>query len=259
MAKPPTKKPTKDIDATAQTDGVAAADRPEWEQFLDRMNGTLPEQLTERDLDTLNAALRFLFADLRRARQLFQASDGHHDRAGAIRALGPVWRFIALFQQPLAENLHLPILQLATALMALDDNTVVPMLQPPGEPGRGRSTVARAALRGCAAGTVTRLVKAGLTNPQARELVAKTLTKLGIRPERGSGEITADTIRHWYDEVAADVGHQGEAAAVYDGMFTDEERRRFFALPSDEARRLRAIESLADFIRAVFPETQKPS
>jgi hypothetical protein len=44
--------------------------------FIDQNKGTLPEALTTRDLETLNAALRFLFADLRRAWELFQASEG---------------------------------------------------------------------------------------------------------------------------------------------------------------------------------------
>ena len=61
------------------------------------------------------------------------------------------------------------------------------------------------------------------------------------------------TVRHWCDDVAADVGRHGGAAIVYDGMFTDEERRGFSALPSDQARRSLALKSLAGFVLANFP------
>src|SRR5262245_28544138 len=97
-------------------------------EFIDQNRVTLPEAVTERDLKMLNAALRHFFADLRHACELFQASEGH-DRAGAIGALGAMWRLIALFEQPLAENLHVPILRLQDALMALDDNEVDLMLR----------------------------------------------------------------------------------------------------------------------------------
>jgi hypothetical protein len=36
-------------------------------EFLDRMKGTLPEQITPADLETLNTGLRFFFSTLRRA------------------------------------------------------------------------------------------------------------------------------------------------------------------------------------------------
>jgi hypothetical protein len=52
--------------------------------------------------------------------------------------------------------------------------------------------------------------------------------------------------------VATDVSRRGAAAIVYDGMFTDEERRRFSGLPSDQERRAFALNSLAGFVRAHF-------
>ena len=61
---------------------------------------------------------------------------------------------------------------------------------------------------------------AGSARPGGRELV-----KLGVRRERGPGPITARTVRHWCDEVAADVRRHGVAAIVYDDMFTDDERQ----------------------------------
>jgi hypothetical protein len=222
------------------------------------MKGTLPELITVGDLETLNEGLGFFFADLRRAWELFQQSEGH-GRAGAIKALGAMWRLMALFKQPSADNLFVPILLLQDALWALDKNTVSPMLEPIRRGGRGGSTGVRAGLRGHAAGTFKRLVEAAVPRPQARDEVASALVKLGVRPERGSGEITATTVRHRCDEVDADVSRRGDAAIIYDGMFTDEERQRFSALPSDHARRSFALKSLAQWVAAVLPGNKKPS
>ena len=140
-------------------------------------------------------------------------------RQGAIKALAAAWRLVALFKQPFSENLFLPILHLQDALRKLDEGTVAPMLKPARRRGRTTSTDARAALRGHAAGTVTRLKEAGISWEDARSLVAEALVKLGVRPERGTGQITARTVRTWCEEVAADVGRRGAGAIVYDAMF----------------------------------------
>jgi hypothetical protein len=90
---------------------------------------------------------------------------------------------------------------------------------------------------------------------QADNQVAKLLAKHGVRPERGSGQTTARTIRLWRNGIAA--GHDNEAAIIYANMFSDDERQRFSVLPSDQARRVEAINLLSGFIRAVFPRPKK--
>jgi hypothetical protein len=222
-------------------------------EFADRMKGTLPEQITANDLETLNAGLRFLFGDLRTASALFHHSK-NHGRDGAIKAVGAAWRLVALFKQPHAELLPLPLVELQDALTALDNNNVVPILKPIRRKGRAVSSGARAALKGRGAGAVAQLMEAGLSRQEACTRVATLLVKLGVRPERGSGQVTATTVRHWFDEVAADVGRRGEAAIVYHDIFTAEERERFSKLPSDQARRSHALASLTAFVLAVFPE-----
>ena len=153
-------------------------------EFLHQMKGTLPEQITAADLERLNAGLRFFFSDLRRASELFAQSKSG-GRAGVVKAMAATWRLVALFRQPYAENLFVPILQLQDALQALDQNTVAPMLRPINRSGRSSSLDVRAALRGHAAGTVARLVEANVSLPDARALVAEALVALGVRPERG--------------------------------------------------------------------------
>ena len=207
-----------------------SGDAPPHLTFLTRFNGSLPETIAESDLETLNSGLGFLFARLREARKSYHdQKDG--GRAEAVTALGAIWQFIMLFKTPRAELLHAPIHRLQAALVALDQNNVSPILKPLARPGRAPSSDAYAALQGHAAGTVMRLRKTGLNPTQAYTLVAKDLAKLGVRPQRGSDAVTANTVRHWCDEVANDVGRRGTAATVYDPMFTAEENTRFDALP----------------------------
>jgi hypothetical protein len=222
--------------------------------FAWRMKGTLPEAISSKDLEILNAGLRFFFADLRAARTEF----GDNQRDGVIKALGALLRFIALFEMPLAELLHVPVLVLHEALLGLDDNIVRPLLKPVKKDGRSRSGMAREALKGHAAGTVQRLFQAGMSTSDAHRLVAKELTKLGVKPERGSGVLTATTVRHWCDEVAGDVSRVEGAAHIYDRVFTEDEVKRFKALPSDQARKALALASLAAFVREVILGTQNP-
>jgi hypothetical protein len=225
--------------------------------FLARAQGTLPETIAATDLDTLNMALGFFFARLREARRQFEEErDG--GRVGAFTALAATWMFISMFRDPLQEHLQVPILRLQDALAALDNNLVEPMLKPIPRPGRAASSHAHAALKGHAAGTVTRLLQAGLERQEAHKAVAKLLAKLGIRPKRGSGGVTATTVRNWCDEVASDVGRHSTAAICYDQMFDPAEEERFRALPKDRAKRF-AQASLEAWVRKVFPVSEKPS
>jgi hypothetical protein len=218
------------------------------------MKGTLPEAIRPPDLEILNAGLRFFFADLRAARREF----GDTQRDGVIKALGALLRFIVLFETPLAELLHVPVLLLHEALLGLDDNIVRPLLKPVKKDGRSGSGMAREALKGKTAGTVQLLFQAGISTSDAHRLVGRELGKLGLKTERGSGDLKATTVRHWCDEVAGDVGRTGIASYVYDRMFTEDEVKRFKALDSDQARKDLALASLAAFVREVVLGTQNP-
>jgi hypothetical protein len=155
-----------------------------------------------------------------------------------------------------------PILKLLDALAALDQNNVLPILKPIVHPGRAASSHAYLSLQGHAAGTVMRLRKLGLDPRRAYVLVAKELANLGIRPGRGKNAITHNTVRHWCDDVASDIGRRGTAAIMYDMMFTDEENRRFRALPPARAKNF-ALDSLRRYVQQIFPELrttpEKPS
>src|SRR5262249_20620828 len=106
------------------------------------------------------------------------------------------------------------------------------------------------------AGTLRRLREKGMSRPEACRLVAKQLKKSGVKSERGSGEVTATTVRHWYRTVAEDVARRGTAAIVFDSMFTAEEDGRFNQLDQQRGRAL-ALASLSEFVRQHFPAPPK--
>jgi hypothetical protein len=228
-------------------------------KFADRNKGTLPESITEVDLETLNTALRFLFARLREARRQFE-SEGDDGRAGAFTALAATWMFITLFKEPFAEDLQVPVLHLQQALALLEKNVVLPILKPTRKSGSAVSSYVRAAVKGCAAGTVQRLLETGMSPSEAHQAVSKVvLTDVGIRPERRDGKTTRTTVRHWCDDVASDVGRHGMAAVKYDTMFTHSEREKFLLLPNDHAKRYYALEKLAAYVQALLPNQANPS
>ena len=234
-------------------------------EFLDRMKGTLPEQITAADLETLNEGLRFFFSKLRLASGLFRQSGDDH-RHAAIVAMDAAWQLVALFRRPYAELLFRPILDLQAALRNLDEGGVPPMLKPVRRTGPAPSTDTHAALWGYTAGTVQRLVQSNISPHDARKRAAELLVKLGVQA-RGNKPITERTVRTWCEKVAEDVGRRGVAANVYDTMFTDEESLRFSNLQSDRERQALALNSLALFVRPNFSrfqnsgssEPQKPS
>jgi hypothetical protein len=230
----------------ARPEGVA-----ENHDFAVRMRGKLPEAITSEHLELLNSGLQFLFADLRTACETHAANR----REGELIALGALMRFVSLFETTLSEQLHLPILALRGALFDLEENIVGPSLQRVKKPGRSRSSMEREALKGHVAATAQRLFQAGMSTTDAHDLIAKELKKLGVKPERGSGDLKATTVRDWCDEVAADVSRAGVAANVYDGMFTEAEVKRFKALASDQRRKAFALESLRAFVRKVITGT----
>ena len=66
--------------------------------FLEHHRGTLPDAVSEADLEVLNPALDLLFSRLREARRQF-THDGDCGRLGAFTALGALWQFVVLFER----------------------------------------------------------------------------------------------------------------------------------------------------------------
>jgi len=234
-----------------------APDDPPFLEFWKRTKGTLPEKIKEADLSTLNLALGFLFNRLREARAQFK-QEADNGRRGAFTALGAFHMFITLFKKPLEETLHVPIVRLQDALVGLEQNRIEPILKPVRRRGRARSGHAYDSIRGNAVATVQRLQQAGLALNDALQAVARQLSHLGVRPERGSGTVTATTVRNWCDEVSSDVSRQTTAALMYDHILSPEENKRFLALPKDRAKQF-ALRSLSSYVLSISPGRQKPT
>jgi hypothetical protein len=219
----------------------------------------LPETIEEADLANLNLALGALFDRLREARAQFE-DEGDHGRLAACNALGAFWQFITHFRAPYMQSLQVPILRLQDALSKLNESRVEPILQPVRRRRGGRppSSDTYASLKGQAVATVELLHRVGLEWRAARLAVAKELSKLGVRPERGSGLVTATTLRNWRDEILSDVGRHNAAAVTYEMALTPAEQKKFTNMPNGQARS-HALRLLTHWVKSVFPELQKPS
>jgi hypothetical protein len=216
---------------------AATPDDPPFLEFWKRAKGTLPETIAEADLNTLNSGLGFLFGRLREAQAEFH-EEGDNGRRGAFTALAASWMFITLFRTPFEEELYVPILRLQDALAMLDKNRVEPIVKPARRSGRAPSSNTYLCLKGYAATTVELLLQAGLTRDDACRAVATQLRQLGVRPERGSGPVTAITVRNWRDDVSSDVGRLGIAAMMYDKKLASNKREGFSELPKDQVDNL---------------------
>lgn len=197
-------------------------------EFFTLHKGTLQEDITSSELKKLKSALKFLFASLREIRPLYQNAEAKDRRRAICVALSFYCRFIQLFQKPLEEGLDVPILHLTDALGGLDDNLVSPILQAVPKEGRSKSSDVHNALKGLVAATVTYLCENGFRKPDAHKALAQWLNKIGVRSERGSGDITANTVRNWCAEVSSLTG-AATAAIMRDEMLAESEWKRLAA------------------------------
>ena len=194
-------------------------------EFFTHRKGTLPEDITSSELQILNEALSSLFAALRESRPLYEKAEVEDRRRAICVALAFYCRFIQLFKKPLEEGLDVPILHLNDALAALNDNSVLPILQPIPKKGRSESSDAHKALKGLVAATVTYLCENGFRTPDAHKALAQWLNKLGVRSERGSGDITPNTVKYWCAEVSS-LESTATAAIMFNKMLAEPERER---------------------------------
>jgi hypothetical protein len=219
-------------------------------EFFAHNEGTLPEVITSSELQILNSALRSLFAPLREIRPLYQNAETIEDRRRAICvALAFYCRFIQLFRKPLEEGLYVPILHLNDALVALNDNLVLPILQPIPKKGRSESSDVHNALKGLVAATVTYLCENGFRTPDAHKALAQWLNKLGVRSERGSGDITPGTVRYWCAEVSK-LGETSTATAAImrNKMLAESERKRLAAAAKNATPKYAARNRLISWV-----------
>jgi hypothetical protein len=122
---------------------------------------SLPEKIGPADLEALNQAVGALIAKLRFARGI--PAGESHGRHSAVVALSAAWGFFLRFEPVRADNLHVPLLSLHSALLALDENNPEPMLTPTKRTGRAPSSPRHYVLIGIAVGASLRLESTGLS------------------------------------------------------------------------------------------------
>jgi len=155
----------------------------------------LPEKIGPDDLGALNQALSVLFGELRVARNLPPGET--HGRLSAAVALSAAWRFLVHFDAILSETLHAPLMSLHSALLALSENNIEPILRPKKQTGRATSSPRRYALIGIVVGAVQQLEWTGYSPTDASKAVAMKLNVLDVKPTRGKGGVTEGTLRRW--------------------------------------------------------------
>jgi hypothetical protein len=225
----------------------------EFMTFAGRNAGTLPRELTADNLVTLNTALRLLFEELRIAYWKHANGDGY-GRGGVVRTLGLTLRFLAMFKQPDAINIHTPVLHLINALMQLDKGVVTkPLLERivgASDDGRPPGDVRYNALTGMVAATVKRLRQFGVSPERAAQEVANLLAEHGVRTLQNK-EITKTTVINWCKDVSAAAPHS-EMKRVFNSMFSDTESTHYTG-KTRAARRQIAKQQLKGFLFEHFP------
>jgi hypothetical protein len=207
-------------------------DNDVWQAAL----GTLPEVLGPADLPKLNEGLRYLFKELREAQAAF-VGGSHPD--GVYLALGAIYAFVSLFRAVGTEGLIVPLMELESALWALDEGIVEPLLKPArrAKAGRPRTSQLPQAFLGTVAYTVQRLRQFGYSLREAHKAVADDLNRIGAKPDR-LDRFTPRTIRDWCERVAEDVGCHLPAAQRHAALSADPRTAAISRMPPEAAARL---------------------
>jgi hypothetical protein len=167
-------------------------------------------------IESVATAIDMLCDELREAKLLFE-SGCDTGREGAIHAVEALTKFLMLSETVRREGLIAPLGVLLSALMSLDDGATQPILRRRPRRGRSRASAMRDCDIGAAAFTVSRLKELGMHDSDANKLVARRLTKIGVKASRGRNQtITERTVKGWCEAVSADFGRTGEAAVTFD-------------------------------------------
>jgi len=100
-------------------------DSDEWDEAWLGALGTLPEAVGPGELPKLNEGLRYLFKELRQAQAAF-SNDNHLD---GLFVMVAVIAFLSLFCAARLEGLLVPLIELESALWALDEGITAPILK----------------------------------------------------------------------------------------------------------------------------------
>ena len=208
-------------------------DSDEWDKAWLGALGTLPEMVGPGELPKLNEGLRYLFKELRQAQAAF-TNESHLD--GAYLSLVAVKAFLSLFRAASLEGLLVPLMELESALWALDEGITEPLLKPvrPATGGRPPASHLWQQFIGTVAYVVKRLGKIGYPPQKAYSAVASELNRIGTKTDRGE-RISARTVRFWCGKVSEDVGKRSLPAQCCAALMSDRRTAILDGLPPESA------------------------
>jgi hypothetical protein len=207
----------------------------------DSIWGILPDQIRSADLANVNLGLEFLFGELREAAERHKKGD-NGGRSGTIQAVEAVTLFLHMFSSTHTEKLDVPLALLVNALSALDRNAIQSVVKPVRRSGRPHASGVRQALKGVVAYTIRRLKDVGMDERSAQQAVVPRLKAFGIKPDRGSHDLTARTVRDWCEATVA--GAAGVAATwMVTSLLANPKDRIWEGLPKEDA-----IQGLLDYM-----------
>ena len=180
------------------------------------------------------------FWQIRRPEHFGQRTVGGSHPDGVYLALAAIYAFVSLFRAVGTEGLIAPLMELESALCALDEGVTEPLLKPVrrAKSGRPRSTQLRQEFVGTVAYTVKKLCDLDCPQSEAHKAVADDLNRAGTKSDRGSGQVTPRTVRDWCERVSEDFGRHSPAARRYDALMADPRTAAFDRMPPEAAARL---------------------
>ena len=127
-------------------------------------------------------------------------SGGVGRRTVAIQALSAINAYLREFEVAKIAGLQLPFVDLATALVELDDGIVSDLFEARRPAGQRREDLFQRLVRVQAAATMELLMRAGMRSDQAASCVARSLNGVGYRHVKNQS-VSPATIRYWREKV----------------------------------------------------------
>ncbi|MBV9824142.1 MAG: hypothetical protein JO001_00440 [Alphaproteobacteria bacterium] len=178
------------------------------------------------------------------------------EKAGIVFALKALADFLDNFEEVQADSLAIPIHTIIAALEDADEGTRSKLLEVTKRIGRAPASTIREAIEGCAVFVSARIAKYGQVGlDEADAMVAGRLTRIGLKPLRGSGtEITGRLVAYWREQIQQDVGKRRNSTKSYDLM-----TKEVFPPTFDKAEQVRheALDVLSKFV-AKYHGSEKP-
>jgi hypothetical protein len=212
----------------------APSNETDWWEIFHR---TVPDIFGVEDLRGINIGLQYLWRALRNGHRKFK--DGRQLDVVYLSLIGVI-EFLALFQPVRTEGLSIPLNALESALWALDEGIVEPILKPvrPAPTGRAKESELRQEFVGMVVYVAHRLRDFGFSAAKAEKIVAEDLRAVGVKTARGGRPVSWRTVKLWGEKVSQDVGCKGTSARRFRALMADSRNEALDSAPPLEAAQL---------------------